>query len=270
MWPKNASKSHIITFTAVTLLASWGIAYLVANNANQIGILGMVMVIPTITAISLNIIHHRSIFNIYQPVVTGTTRKSLVFAVLYPIAFAALTGVIALLTGKAEINSGSLPLPTDYLLHLVGIVLFMVMAFGEEYGWRGFLLPALSEHYGKLTAALLVGAVWALYHAPGSYVTAAQLGAANPWLYTLVQMLLLIAWSLPLAYCYFQTKGSIIGVILFRAVWDIAHGLVLGQTAGEARTILTGSYFLTGVISWELVLSLAAAVWFAIKLKKEA
>ena len=48
MWPKNASKSHIITFTAVTLLASWGIAYLVANNANQIGILGMVMVIPTI------------------------------------------------------------------------------------------------------------------------------------------------------------------------------------------------------------------------------
>ncbi|MFB7251960.1 lysostaphin resistance A-like protein [Microbacterium sp. NPDC056234] len=40
-----------------------------------------------------------------------------------------------------------------------------VMAFGEELGWRGFLVPAL-RRYGTWPALLISGAVWGLWHAP--------------------------------------------------------------------------------------------------------
>lgn len=40
-----------------------------------------------------------------------------------------------------------------------------LLAFGEEWGWRGFLLPRLMP-LGKLKAYLLLGVIWGLWHAP--------------------------------------------------------------------------------------------------------
>jgi len=37
---------------------------------------------------------------------------------------------------------------------------------GEEIGWRGFLLPQLLKRYRPLTASLILGVVWALWHLP--------------------------------------------------------------------------------------------------------
>ena len=270
MWPKNASTSHIIIFLAVTMLTSWGLAYAVAKSPNPIAISGMVLVIPTIAAIALNIIHHKGIMNVYPPVVTGTTAKSLIFAVLYPLAFVAVSAAVALIGRMAEFNRGNLPLGSDYLLHLVGIMLFMVIAFGEEYGWRGFLLPALAARFGQLKAALLVGLIWAAYHLPGTYFAASAFEAVNPWVFSLTQSLLLLVRAFPLAYCYFQTESSIISVILLRSVWDIAHNLVFGGTASDARTILAGNYLFFNTIPIELVLSAAAAVWFGWKLNQQS
>jgi len=40
-----------------------------------------------------------------------------------------------------------------------------LIAFGEEWGWRGYLLPRLMP-LGKWKAYLLLGAIWGLWHAP--------------------------------------------------------------------------------------------------------
>lgn len=40
-----------------------------------------------------------------------------------------------------------------------------ILAFGEELGWRGFLVPALRP-LGTWPALLISGAVWGLWHAP--------------------------------------------------------------------------------------------------------
>ena len=87
MWPKNVSASHLTAFIFVTLLISWGAAGLIYKNPALVGIAGITYAIPTAVAIALNILYHKDISNIYQPAFTGTTRRSIAFAVLYPAVF---------------------------------------------------------------------------------------------------------------------------------------------------------------------------------------
>ena len=41
-----------------------------------------------------------------------------------------------------------------------------VTCFGEEWGWRGFLLPKMLKCLPKIPALLLSGVIWGLWHAP--------------------------------------------------------------------------------------------------------
>ena len=67
----------------------------------------------------------------------------------------------------------TLPIPIG-LLMLVQCVqaLFMAPAlnfitcFGEEWGWRGYLLPKVSRHFSTVPTMLITGIIWGLWHAP--------------------------------------------------------------------------------------------------------
>jgi membrane protease YdiL (CAAX protease family) len=37
---------------------------------------------------------------------------------------------------------------------------------GEEFGWRGLALPLLQRRFSPFWASLILGAVWAVWHAP--------------------------------------------------------------------------------------------------------
>lgn len=48
---------------------------------------------------------------------------------------------------------------------LVGVTINAVFAFGEEFGWRGYLLYELAP-LGFWRASIAIGALWGLWHAP--------------------------------------------------------------------------------------------------------
>jgi membrane protease YdiL (CAAX protease family) len=63
-------------------------------------------------------------------------------------------------------------IPSSVLLGVVGftalftgVIVNSTYAFGEEFGWRGFLLPNLL-YLGKLKACLISGAIWGVWHTP--------------------------------------------------------------------------------------------------------
>lgn len=49
---------------------------------------------------------------------------------------------------------------------LLAPVLNFVTCFGEEWGWRGYLLPKISKHFPMVPTLLITGIIWGLWHAP--------------------------------------------------------------------------------------------------------
>ena len=45
-------------------------------------------------------------------------------------------------------------------------ILNVFTCFGEEWGWRGYLLPKLRELYGLKKAVFISGVIWGLWHLP--------------------------------------------------------------------------------------------------------
>ncbi|MBT7069590.1 MAG: CPBP family intramembrane metalloprotease, partial [Anaerolineae bacterium] len=48
---------------------------------------------------------------------------------------------------------------------IIGPLLGLVIAFGEEYGWRGYLQGELVK-LGRVKGVLWVGVIWGVWHAP--------------------------------------------------------------------------------------------------------
>ncbi len=49
---------------------------------------------------------------------------------------------------------------------LLGPLLNCITCFGEEWGWRGYLLPKMKEKFGILPTLLISGIIWGVWHAP--------------------------------------------------------------------------------------------------------
>lgn len=93
-------------------------------------------------------------------------------------------------------------------------------AFGEEIGWRSFLLPLLMDELGARKAVLLDGVLWGIAHAPlvcfGLNYTGEYPGA--PW--SGILMMVLFAATTGIFFSYLTLKSRSI----FPAC--IAHGAI--------------------------------------------
>lgn len=53
-----------------------------------------------------------------------------------------------------------------YLLQLAFSVIIFFPSFGEEWGWRGYMMPKLLELMPKSAAIVVGGVIWGLWHTP--------------------------------------------------------------------------------------------------------
>ncbi len=53
------------------------------------------------------------------------------------------------------------------LTNMIAPIFFMLfLAFGEEFGWRGYLYPKLEKAFGTVGSVVIGGTIWGLWHTP--------------------------------------------------------------------------------------------------------
>lgn len=106
--------------------------------------------------------------------------------------------------------TGSIPFGLRTTELLPALIVILLISFGEEYGWRGFLLPRLQQRFSALGASLILGIVWGLWHFPAYLIgTGVPLGMPF-WIFLLWVLLgtILITWV------YNQTESMLAPILL--------------------------------------------------------
>ncbi len=108
---------------------------------------------------------------------------------------------------------------TLYVPYALTIGLILGGPLAEEPGWRGFVLPRLQQRHGALSASLILGTLWGLWHAPLFLIPALD-GAADARA-TLVAyagfMAAIIAFTVIMTWLYNNTAGSLLLVMLLHS-----------------------------------------------------
>lgn len=90
--------------------------------------------------------------------------------------------------------------------------------FGEEIGWRGFALPRLQKGRSALSATLILGVMWIVWHMPAFLYldTYVALGLAAFPMFALGVMTGAIVFT----WLYNSTGGSVLMVAIWHGVFD--------------------------------------------------
>jgi uncharacterized protein len=166
---------------------------------------------------------------------------------------------------KSKMDAMPIPIILVMILQglLAGITINAVAAFGEEAGWRGFMVREY-RHLKFWDAALRIGIVWGIWHAPlilmgHNYPDHNLLGVGMMTVFcTLLSPLFL--------YIRLKTHSTIAAAIM--------HG-TLNATAGISLMYLVGGNDLTiGMTGFSgfitLVLVIGIMVWYDLKFSKHS
>jgi membrane protease YdiL (CAAX protease family) len=107
------------------------------------------------------------------------------------------------------------------IVHLIILFSFDFLfggAFGEEIGWRGFVLPLLLNRYSPLKASLILGFFWSVWHMP---IDLFQGFGAAGISGVLMRLLFVCPLSIIITWFYFHSGKRILSAFLLHASINI-------------------------------------------------
>jgi membrane protease YdiL (CAAX protease family) len=174
----------------------------------------------------------------------------LVGGVLINFLFVALhIGLYLLLGGRILLANGDIPWYGYLVIFPVSVFLGFPFGsgLGEEAGWRGFALPKLLERFSPVTASIILGVLWGLWHTPALLMSSWE-GSS--------QGLLLFVYIIPLTmimtWVYLKSRMSTIPVMLMHTGGNLYGSMltssliletVLVDSPGLDFTILKTIYY---------------------------
>lgn len=142
--------------------------------------------------------------------------KFYLIAFFAPLSFVAALILFNQLTGLGRFEwVYSVSLPLTFLISIGLVFLFIPLGIGEEYGWRGYLLPRVLP-LGEIKGTIVLGIIWALWHLPVLTLRPGPLWFSIP-LFTLTVTLL----AFPFTWLYRAAGASVLVAAFFHTSFDV-------------------------------------------------
>lgn len=196
-------------------------------------------------------------------------KRALHFRIPLPWLLATLV-VPLVLTGSAlalNVATGGKPPALDLLAQPVAIVPTFLLIFllqgpvPEEFGWRGYALDRLQARWNALSASLVLGAIWAVWHLPTFFMDGVSQTFLPLWPY----LLSVVAFSVLMTWLYNNTGRDLLVALLFHTMINLSIALFPPLElvrGGDQR----GFFFFTGV--YVIAAALMVLVWGPQKLSR--
>jgi len=270
-------RKGVFSFLAIT----FGITYLIEGLlivsgfrvttipaiAGQLVIAGVMWVPALATVITVKFITREGFgitdfrFGSWKPYLFSALIVPLIFVIIYGLTWLfglgnpdwALADFFQLMQSLGAL-ADSMPQPAVFLPEMllisviVGPTINGIFGFGEEFGWRGYLLPKLMP-LGKPKAYLLLGIIWGLWHAP-----IVAIGFNYPG-YPVLGIIWMIGLTTALGFFLNEMMLKYRSSILAGSI----HGAMNGQAYGIWRLLFPTVNPLLGGITGLV----GIAVWFA-------
>jgi membrane protease YdiL (CAAX protease family) len=132
------------------------------------------------------------------------------------------TGILVAIGGPVDPSRLSASPALIAVIFLFGLT--VSGGLNEEPGWRGFAQPYLNDEYSALTASLIIGIVWAVWHLPYFFIPITphsgftlinQVG----WFLGIVFLSVILGWS-------YNNTGSVLIVMVLHAMANTADVLL--------------------------------------------
>lgn len=127
-------------------------------------------------------------------------------------------------------------------------IFFLGGPLQEEFGWRGYAFEHLRNRFSALTAAILAGLMWGLWHLPLFFVPRQEFYYNRPlWglLLTTILVGVILAWF------YANTGGSVFAAILGHTMFNWSNYVFPALGMDRAAGLLFVLYFIVvGYILW--------------------
>lgn len=130
--------------------------------------------------------------------------------------------------------------PAVGVTYLATLSFLVVLGGGqEEPGWRGFALPRMQASMGPVSASVVLGLLWGLWHLP-VFVLVPGYNSAGPGVASIATVLLVytafgaVGQSLILTWLFNNTRGSVLLAVLAHASLNAGGAFATGRAASMA------------------------------------
>jgi membrane protease YdiL (CAAX protease family) len=126
--------------------------------------------------------------------------------------------------------SASLP---PAMIMPVGMLIWLLGAYPEEYGWRGYALDRVQAMFSPLSASLILGLTWGLWHLPLHFIDGTT-QAVIPVAEFIMQTIIL---SVLYTWLYNGSRGSIFVASLFHTMGNLTGAVIPYWTTDTGRWV---------------------------------
>lgn len=197
---------------------------------------------------------------------------AIIYFVIFQGSFDPDCGYMKLTLEAAGTPAEAIPMPLSTLLLIqalqglfLGPIMNFITCFGEEWGWRGYLLPKMSEKFSTVPMLLINGVIWGLWHAPltivGHNYGVGYVGF--PFTGILAMCLFCTVLGVFLSYVSLKTKSCIPAVLGHGAINGFAAIGIYFTTDGGNPFVGPAPTGIVGIIPFMIV-----AVLMVLNLKK--